>query len=215
MISPMPASLHSLVLALTSRCYDVMVFHHADDPMLTLLQSDLLIIDRTKGMDRVERVQPFILEKIPTIYLVSVEGNSTSTSNEGEFIVWPCPAEIALAKIQELASRDNRLDSQAVSSDQLKYKNLSLDLRRMAVYQADSKIELTKTEFDLLKVLLQADGKVLTRQEMMSLVWDDQYFGGSNSVDVHIKSLRRKLNDDSKNPSYIATVRGVGYRTAD
>lgn len=212
MISPLPASLHSLVAALTAQCYDVMLFHHADDPMLTLLQGDLLIIDRTKGMGGIEKAQSLFQGKIPTIFLVH-EG-SNSSSSHGEILAWPCPVEIVLSKIQGLAARMNRTVKD-ISANRLIYKDLALDLERMAVNQAGSKIDLTKTEFDLLKVLLHADGKVLTRQDMMNLVWDDQYFGGSNSVDVHIKSLRRKLRDNPKSPSYIATVRGVGYRTAD
>ncbi|UUZ86595.1 helix-turn-helix domain-containing protein [Paenibacillus sp. P26] len=74
---------------------------------------------------------------------------------------------------------------------------------------------MTKTEFELLRHLLDAAGTVLTRQELMDAVWGEHYFGGSNTVDVHMKSLRHKLGDNPREPQYIATVRGVGYRIVD
>jgi two-component system, OmpR family, alkaline phosphatase synthesis response regulator PhoP len=56
---------------------------------------------------------------------------------------------------------------------------------------------------------------VLSREELLSEVWGTSFLGGSNVVDVHIKSLRKKLGDNATNPTYITTVRGVGYRLAD
>ena len=94
----------------------------------------------------------------------------------------------------------------------LELKDLVLDLKRMTVSRGEEKIDLTKTEYVLLKELIRAEGKVLSRDNIMASVWGDEYFGGSNYVDVHVKTLRRKLGDDSRKPSYIATVRGVGYR---
>ncbi|MNJ82269.1 Alkaline phosphatase synthesis transcriptional regulatory protein PhoP [compost metagenome] len=63
--------------------------------------------------------------------------------------------------------------------------------------------------------LLDHEGSVLSREELLADVWETSFTGGSNVVDVHIKSLRKKLGDRAVNPTYIATVRGVGYRLAD
>nr|WP_240464281.1 response regulator transcription factor [Paenibacillus apiarius] len=100
-------------------------------------------------------------------------------------------------------------------NEQLRFKDVVVDLKRFIVLKAGTKIDLTRTEFDLLKGLLLRGGGVMTRQEIMEFVWGENYFGGSNSVDVHIKSLRQKLGDAPKNPKYIVTVRGIGYRIAD
>ena len=102
----------------------------------------------------------------------------------------------------------------AEADGQLRMKDIIVDVRRMSVHLAGRRIELTKTEFDLLTTLIRSGGAVLTRQEMMEQVWGENYFGGSNSIDVHIKSLRQKLGDDPRSPRYIVTVRGVGYLLA-
>ena len=85
----------------------------------------------------------------------------------------------------------------------------------MSLYQNGSKIELTKTEYELLVKLLEREGAVLSREDLLAEVWGTSFLGGSNIVDVHIKSLRKKLGDRAVNSKYIATVRGVGYRLAD
>nr|WP_245339339.1 winged helix-turn-helix domain-containing protein [Paenibacillus shirakamiensis] len=85
----------------------------------------------------------------------------------------------------------------------------------MSVYRSGAKIELTKTEYDLLVKLLLSEGAVQTREDLLSDIWETSFLGGSNVVDVHIKSLRKKLGDRASEPSYITTVRGVGYRMAD
>jgi two-component system alkaline phosphatase synthesis response regulator PhoP len=215
-ISPWPASLQTLVGELTTRCYDVMLFHHADDSALSLLQGDLLLIDQTResrsrGSQVNEEVQRLRARGIPTLSLVS-EGVDSSLVG-GDFILWPSSMEALVDRIQSFDAPSSR--PLFGGSDQLLHKDIVMDTRRMTVSQSGSRIDLTKTEYDLLKVLLGADGGVLSRQAMMDLVWGEQYFGGSNTVDAHIKSLRHKLGDDPKQPRYIVTVRGVGYRLAD
>lgn len=206
-ISPFPAALRHLMMALTVRCYDVLLFHHEKDPMLPMLQGDLLIVDRTKGPIE---VSPAVAGKMQAqLSLISDEAGAA-----GDSLAWPCPVETVLLKIEELASRSTTFHF-TKDADQLQCKDVVVDLRRMTVQRGGERVELTKTEFDLLRSLLQAAGKVLSRQELLEQVWGDGYFGGSNSVDVHIKSLRQKLGDDPKQPQYISTVRGVGYRMAD
>ena len=73
-------------------------------------------------------------------------------------------------------------------------------------------LELTNKEFDLLTTLLKNRGKVFSREDLLSLVWGFEYSGKTRTVDMHIKSLRSKLNEDAKNPKYIATVHGLGYK---
>jgi two-component system alkaline phosphatase synthesis response regulator PhoP len=210
-ISPWPASLHTLVGELTTRCYDVMLFHHADDSALSLLQGDLLLVDQTRGTRGNDEVQQLRSRGIPILSLVREGVDPEAVGSD--FIHWPTPIEALVDRIQSFDAPSSRpLFS---GTDQLQHKDITLDVRRMTVSRSGLRIDLTKTEFDLLKVLLGADGGVLSRQVMMDLVWGDQYFGGSNTVDAHIKSLRHKLGDDSKQPRYIVTVRGVGYRLAD
>ena len=75
-------------------------------------------------------------------------------------------------------------------------------------------VELTRKEFDLLARLARDLGKVVTREDLMSDVWDVNWFGSTKTLDVHIGWLRRKLGDDPSRPAFIETVRGVGFRFA-
>lgn len=206
-ISPFPAAIRYLVMALTIRCYDVIIFHHENDPALATIQSDFVIIDRTKAV----AVKSYVSTKGKAV-LVLVGDESEMLTGEYESLLWPCPVKVVLEKVDTMVSQ---LDSTQPASEILKYKDITVDIKRVTVSKMGKSIDLTKTEFELLKLLLTVGGAVLTREEIMRELWGDHYFGGSNSVDVHIKDLRHKLGDDPKNPRYITTVRGIGYRISD
>lgn len=213
-ISPYPATVRSLFLALTIRCYDVFVFHHEHDPVLQSIESDLWIIDRTLP-ERASAPLPDIKPgtSMPPVLFLYKKSSEEQTISEANGLLWPCPVDQAIGKIEELAKQSSVPGEPA--NHLLRFKDVVMDLKRITVTRQGAKVELTKTEFDLLKVLLLNSGGVMTRQELMDKVWGEDYFGGSNSVDVHIKGLRQKLGDDPRQPRYIATVRGVGYRIAD
>jgi two-component system alkaline phosphatase synthesis response regulator PhoP len=80
------------------------------------------------------------------------------------------------------------------------------------VYRNDQKVELTPKEFELLHYLANHQGRVLTRDQLLNAVWNYDFIGDSRIVDVHVSHLREKLEDDTKNPRYIKTVRGLGYK---
>ena len=79
----------------------------------------------------------------------------------------------------------------------------------------EEKLELTPKEFELLALMVSHQGKVFTREVLLEKVWGYEFSGDTRTVDVHIRHLRQKLNDDSNFPTYIETVRGVGYRFVD
>jgi len=82
---------------------------------------------------------------------------------------------------------------------------------RRAFFNEDE-LQLTAKEFDLLRVLVREQGKVVSREQLMREIWDTVWFGSTKTLDMHISVLRRKLGDDATQPRYIATVRGVGFR---
>lgn len=77
------------------------------------------------------------------------------------------------------------------------------------------KVELTAKEFEILKLLLQNPKKVYTKEQVYSLVWHDAYCGDENAVNVHISRLRNKIEDDTRNPRYVITVWGIGYKLGE
>jgi two-component system response regulator VicR len=89
--------------------------------------------------------------------------------------------------------------------------NLKIDIDRYEVKKSDEVIELTLREFELLKFLVTQDSQIFTREQLLKDVWGYEYFGDIITVDVTVRRLREKVEDDSSNPKYIMTKRGVGY----
>lgn len=106
-------------------------------------------------------------------------------------------------------------DTQGKETEVIKAGKITLDLARHEVYKDQSLIELTYKEFELLKLLLQNKGKVLTRDMLLERIWGFDYDGETRTVDVHIRYLRQKIEDNDNSPVYIDTVRGIGYRFSD
>jgi two-component system alkaline phosphatase synthesis response regulator PhoP len=209
-ISPRPAALRTLVAELAERCYDVLLLHHANDPLLSMVQGNIIVVDRTVDLPTAVATTLPGEGSSPILALVS-KGPTTSSQGE-QWVQWPCPIEEVIDKIKQLSLKHT---FPVEETPNYVFKEIVLDPDRMTVTRSGVKVDLTKTEYDLLRTIIAADGKVMTRQNLMHGIWGEQYFGGSNAVDVHIKSLRHKLNDDPKEPRYIATVRGAGYRLAD
>ncbi|CAM3919673.1 winged helix-turn-helix domain-containing protein [Cohnella lubricantis] len=210
-VSPYPAHLQDLVSELMAQCYDVLLFRLTKEQALPPIVADLLIIDRTWGIDTEVPVN----SAADILYLIG-DRTSGPLPDEEAALHWPSSLDFAVRRIEELAGKEKPLDSSALSAhpERIHFKDIEIDPKRMVVWHSGSRVDLTKTEYDLLRLLITSEG-VLSRQDIMEAIWGDGYFGGSNSIDVHIKSLRHKLGDDPKQPSYIATVRGVGYRLAD
>ena len=93
----------------------------------------------------------------------------------------------------------------------LSFQHIHIDVGAHTVSVDDQPVELTSIEFDLLRVLAENRGRVLSREQLLERIWGADYFGETRVVDVHLGHVRQKLGNDS----IIATVRGVGYRFED
>ncbi len=91
------------------------------------------------------------------------------------------------------------------------FGNLEIDLNRYEVRKNGVVLELTLREFELLKYLAERENKVFSREQLLEEVWGYEYYGDIRTVDVTVRRLREKLEDDSSNPKYIMTKRGIGY----
>lgn len=90
--------------------------------------------------------------------------------------------------------------------------NLVIDKEGYEVLRDDEPVDLTPKEFELLVYLAEHRGRVLSRDQLLNAVWDYDYIGDTRIVDVHVSHLREKVEEDSRNPVYIKTVRGIGYK---
>ena len=128
-----------------------------------------------------------------------------------DYVVKPFSSPEVIARIRAVLRRTRREDDEAT---RLALGDLAIDADARRAHKADSELDLSRKEFDLLLVLADAAGRVLTRDQLMERVWDENWFGPTKTLDVHIGTLRRKLGDDPAKPRYIHTVRGVGFRFA-
>lgn len=92
---------------------------------------------------------------------------------------------------------------------------LRIDRERHTVYRAGEKLTLTPKEYELLCFLAENKGKVFGRHHLLDVIWDYDYAGETRIVDVHVSHLREKIEEDTKKPRYIVTVRGFGYKMDD
>jgi DNA-binding response OmpR family regulator len=126
-----------------------------------------------------------------------------------DYVVKPFSVAEVVARIRALLRRTK---GSPADGGRVMIGELTIDVPARRVWRAEREVELTRKEFDLLARMAQDAGRVVTRETLMSDVWDMNWFGSTKTLDVHIAWLRRKLDDDPARPTYIHTVRGVGFR---
>ena len=126
-----------------------------------------------------------------------------------DYLVKPFDLAELLARLRALLRRRGAVDG---AQEVMRFEDLTLNPQTREVFRGDRLVELTKIEFDLLELFLQHPRQVLTREQILDLVWGYNFDSGTNSLAVYIGYLRRKLEDDNDEKSrLIQTVRGVGY----
>lgn len=130
-----------------------------------------------------------------------------------DYVVKPFATAEVVARIRAVLRR--RHPDEPPEASELIVRDLRIELGSRRVWHAGRELGLTRKEFDLLARLAHDAGRVVTRESLMSDVWDTNWFGSTKTLDVHIAWLRRKLADDPTAPIYIHTARGVGFRLGD
>ncbi len=127
-----------------------------------------------------------------------------------DYIVKPFSVKELCARVKAVLRRTSRQEE--TKEQILSIGDLTVDIGRHTVKKNGAPVELTAKEFDLLVMLMKNSGKVLTRDTLLDKVWGVEYYGDTRTVDVHVRYLRQKVEDNSEEPTYIQTVRGVGYK---
>lgn len=145
---------------------------------------------------------------VPVIMLTALDAEENQMKgfdlDIDDYVTKPFSMPILLRKITAVLRRSGEGENE---KNQLIYRDLVLDLDAYRVSVGGEPLDLTSREFELLRELLQNQGRVLTRSVLLGRLWNYDFFGDERIVDSHIKNLRKKLNRE-----YIETVRGVGYR---
>ncbi|ACA44212.1 response regulator transcription factor [Clostridium botulinum] len=121
------------------------------------------------------------------------------------------PLEV-VARVKAQLRRYKQYDENITDTESIYYKALTLNQKSKQVSINEKEIKLTPTEFKILEALLKRKGEVLSGEELFNLIWEDEYYSKStNTITVHVRNLREKMDDSFEKPEYIKTVWGVGY----
>ena len=121
------------------------------------------------------------------------------------------PLEI-VARVNAQIRRVYELNNNSINKEILKIGDVELDSYNVEVKVRDKIIELTSMEYGILKFLMENAGRILTKNQIFGEVWKEDYVCGDNTIMVHMSRLRDKIEEDSKNPKFLKTIRGLGYK---
>jgi DNA-binding response OmpR family regulator len=130
-----------------------------------------------------------------------------------DYVVKPFSASELMARIRAVLRRA-RASAAPSPEESIEVGDVRLDSARHEVTQGGHPVELTRKEFEVLRLLMGNAGTVVSRDRLIEEVWDMNWFGPTKTLDVHVSALRKKLGDDPAAPRYVHTVRGVGFRFA-
>ena len=128
-----------------------------------------------------------------------------------DYVVKPFSMRELLARVKAVLRRFDGQEKKEKDTKILKAKDLEINLEKYQVKRGEKNIELTLREFELLKFLASHPGIVFSREELLQEVWEYEYYGDIRTVDVTVRRLREKIEDENKDFKYIKTKRGVGY----
>lgn len=176
-----------------------------------------LMIPKISGMGVMRHIREN--STTPIIILSAKDSDSDKTLGLGmgadDYITKPFSVTEVLARIKANIRRSTQYAAPAAEPAILSAGDLTMNLTDYTVEKAGQRLELTAKEFEILKLLLKNPKKLYTKEQLYSIVWNDAYIGDENAVNVHISRLRGKLEEDPRNPKYIITVWGIGYKLGE
>jgi DNA-binding response OmpR family regulator len=132
-----------------------------------------------------------------------------------DYITKPFSVREFRSRVRAALRRSEMLRARPHGEEPISSGDLELDFERRAVAMRGDDVKLTYVEFEILAALATAPGKVMSRETLLEHVWGDSAYRDPRTIDVHIRHLREKLEQDPREPEYLFTVRGVGYRFRD
>ncbi len=214
-----------LQYALQQEGYEVTVASNGEEGLAVAgeLAPDLIILDvRLPGIDGFELLRRLRAtgSKAPVLMLTARDDEVDKVIGlelgADDYLTKPFGLRELMSRIKALLRRAYGDLADAVGGRQIRHKDLVIDLERRRVLRGQKRINLTATEFELLRHLAARPGRVFSRRELLELVRDYEALDqDEKTINVHVSHLREKLEDDPTNPSFILTVRGAGYAFAE
>lgn len=180
---------------------------------------DVAILDiMLPGIDGYKLCE-ILREKFPDIAIIMLTAKSQDMDkiiglNIGadDYMVKPFNPMELISRIRAILRRIKRFSENELSNNLIKCKNLALDIKSQKLFKDSEEIPLTQREYSLIKVFMENVDKAFNRDELLNLAWGENFFGDYKTVDVHVRRLREKIEQDSSNPEFIKTIWGYGYR---
>jgi DNA-binding response OmpR family regulator len=195
------------------------VIEAADGPtaiqLFDLHHPDLVVLDvMLPGFDGIEVLRRIRAGSDAYVLMLTARTEETDrvvglSVGADDYVTKPfSPRELA-ARVKALLRRPHMADAATADG---RFGELLIDAERREVRVRGEHVGLSALEFDLLVALSSAPGRVFSRRQLLERVWGYDFYGDERVVDVHIRNLRRALGDDADTPTWVATVRGVGYK---
>lgn len=186
----------------------------AEHPDIILLDLMLPGID---GMEICRRTrQNKLTRDIPIIILTAKAEEADRVlgleSGADDYVTKPFSPRELIARIRAVLRRADKNFSEAEEKEMMVLGPIKMDLRQHKVLVNEQEIELTPKEFDLLHLLMSHPGRAFSREYLLENLWGYEFFGDTRTVDVHVRRLRQKIEENPAQPYWLETVRGVGYR---
>lgn len=132
-----------------------------------------------------------------------------------DYMVKPFSVRELAARVKAQLRRYINYNGKKEENSILQYDELKLDTLNYKIYKLDEEVNLTKKEFEILKLFLSNPNRVFTKAQIFNNVWENEYLNDDNTVMVHIKRLRNKIENNPNEPKYIVTVWGIGYKLGE
>jgi len=168
---------------------------------------DLFLIE-VGSIPESERLCRYLREekKLPVLAITSMETALNLDGTIDDFVLDPVNTDEVITRAKRLLNKKRK----TASPEQITTGDLVIDTVKYEVYISGRQVSLTFREYELLKFLATNPGRVFTRDALLNGVWGEDFFGGDRTVDVHIRRLRGKIEDQTH--TYIDTIRNIGYR---
>jgi DNA-binding response OmpR family regulator len=182
-------------------------------------QPDLIVLDiMLPGMSGLEVCRRLRTQRATPVIMLTARGEEIDRVlglevGADDYLAKPFSFRELLARIRSILRRVE-LDRQASHLQAVTLGDLMLDPVARRVFKKDQEVQLSAREFDLLSILIKNAGRALSREELLTEVWGTDWIGDPRTLDVHVRWLRLKVEEDPASPRYIQTVRGHGYRFA-
>lgn len=216
---------------LEQEAFKVLTAFNGEDALQMLEQHevDLILLDlmlpKLSGMEVLKQIR---MTKHTPVLIISAKGSDLDKAlglgfGADDYISKPFSLIELVARVHAVIRRATRYAAAASESSlavpaaagSLQYKELTLHMSSFTAQAGDQSVQLTSKEFQILKLFMTNPRRVFTKEQIFHYIWEEDYYGNENVINVHIRRLREKIEQDPSNPQYIRTIWGIGYKLGD